>query len=114
MSGGTFYDRILTLNAAAAESGQFEMAYHLLAAALHSAEVQRDRYAMEEVIRLAAEQGATVDAAGDHPMSSSKAKKRGTVPLYESLAATARGKLAVMDSQRIVDEHHRNVAGQNS
>jgi hypothetical protein len=100
------YEQILSLNATAAEAGQFEVAYHLLAAALHAAATGRDRSRIEAVIRLADNQGAAVEAAHDHPMSASNARTRGHSPLYDTLMATARGRLAQLDSQRIIDEQH--------
>jgi hypothetical protein len=38
-------------------------------------------------------------------MSASNAKHRGHTALYESLAATARAKLANLETRRLLDEH---------
>ena len=91
------FTKIISLNSLAAEAGQFEVAFHLLAAALHAAEDERDKERIESVIRLASRQALAVEAIADHPMSSTNARRRGNIPLYESLLGTARGKLARLD-----------------
>ena len=70
--------------------GHHEVAYHLLAAALHAAEITGDTSRIEAIVHLAVEQGAAVDDQIDHPLATGNARKRGNTPLYESLAGTAR------------------------
>ena len=99
------YTSIVSLNRSAADARQFEVAYHLLAAALHAAEVSGDKGQIEEVIQLARQQGSAVDSAPNHPLSTVNARKRGNTPLYASLIAMARGKLERIDSQRLIESH---------
>jgi hypothetical protein len=103
------YTSIVLLNRAAADARQFEVAYHLLAAALHAAEVSGDKNQIEEVILLAGQQGSAVDAAPNHPLSTVNARKRGNTPLYSSLIAMARGKLERIDSQRAMQKHRASA-----
>jgi len=98
------YADILALNQTAAAARQYEVAYHLLAAALHAAEIARDTERIEAILRLAIQQGVAVDGELNHPMAADNARKRGNTPLYESLAGTARAKLAQIESQRVIDE----------
>jgi len=103
MDHSHLYTAIIRLNAEAAEAQAFEVAYHLLAAALHAAENSTDEHGIEEVIRLATDQGAAVDALEDHPMASINAARRGTTPLYATLATMARAKLAQINAHEIID-----------
>jgi hypothetical protein len=52
---------VLNLNAAAAARGDFEVAYHLLMAALHLADHEKDSAALERITTLAGEQGKAVE-----------------------------------------------------
>jgi uncharacterized protein with PhoU and TrkA domain len=97
------YTAIVKLNGEAAEMRVFEVAYHLLAAALHAAAISNDEDGIQAVIRLAAAQGAAVDAAHDHRMATMNATRRGTTPLYETLVTNARAKLEQIHAQRIID-----------
>src|SRR5215510_11591892 len=105
MADRDLYNAIIGLNAMAAEARAFEVAYHLLAAALHAAEDSNDVDAVEEVIRLAIDQGAAIDAMEDHPMASNNATRRGTMPLYQTLIMMARGKLAQIHAHQIIDRN---------
>src|SRR5262245_35982057 len=103
MAGRDLYSRIIRLNGAAAEVKAFEVAYHLLAAALHAADDSNDEDGIKQVIRLATDQGAAVDAMKDHPMASINATRRGTTPLYSTLVTMARAKLAQINAHEILD-----------
>jgi len=102
------YDQILRLNAAAVQARHFEVAYHLLAAALHAAEASSDLLRIDQVVRLADQQGSALESVADHPMSASNAKKRGNNAMYESLVATARAKFAYLETRRLLDQHRSN------
>jgi hypothetical protein len=96
------YADILALNQTAAAASQYEVAYHLLAAALHAADVSDDPARIETVLRLAAEQGAAVNSRVEHPLAAVNAAARGNTPIYESLAATARARLAQINAERLI------------
>ena len=95
------YGKLMHLNAAAFEGGNYDAAYHILMAALHSTE--GDREALEEVRRLSLKQLATIDA--DHPEydhSSASARKRGHMSVYEMLSEQARAMSAIARSAQLV------------
>jgi hypothetical protein len=96
------YSEILALNQIAVAARQYEVAYHLLAAALHAADVGHDTKRIEAIVRLATEQGAAVNSRADHPMAAVNARARGNTPMYDSLAATARARLAHIKSERLI------------
>jgi hypothetical protein len=106
MAHRDLYTSIIKLNGKAAEARAFEVAYHLLAAALHAAEMSNDEDRIQAVIQLAIGQGAAVDAIEDHPMASAHAVHRGTTPLYGTLIMMARARLTQINANRIIGEGH--------
>jgi len=79
---------ILRLNADAAAQGDYEVAYHLLMAALHVADDAHDFAALERITRAAKEQGAQVEAVRPpHPLSRAQAQLRRQTSLFDSLGA---------------------------
>jgi hypothetical protein len=104
MPAEDLFHEILELNRRAVTSDSFEVAYHLLAAALHAAEGDVDR--IDAVIALAREQAEAVDGRPNHALSSDRAAQRGTTPLYRSLVSTAEAKRAQVKAE-IVREHHQ-------
>jgi hypothetical protein len=81
-------DQILALNERAAAAGDYEVAYHLLMAALHAADHAKDRAALDRILALSRRQGAAVDAEQPpHQLSRAQAHARGQTALFESLAA---------------------------
>lgn len=104
MKNRDLYKSIVRLNESAVYTGQFEVSYHLLSAALHAAEAAGDRERIEAVIRLAGQQASAIDAEPDRPPSTQHAAQRDSTPLFESLAATARTKLARIDARRVIGD----------
>jgi hypothetical protein len=79
---------ILRLNADAAAQGDYEVAYHLLMAALHVADHTRDFAALERITKLTKEQGAQVEAVQPpHHLSRAQAQLRGQTAVFDSLIA---------------------------
>ena len=79
---------ILRLNADAAAQGDYEVAYHLLMAALHVVDHTHDFAALELITKLTKEQGAQVEAVRPpHHLSRAQAQLRGQTSLFDSLAA---------------------------
>jgi hypothetical protein len=104
--GVTLFDDIVSLNGQAARNGQFEVAYHLLAAALHAAQDAGDVVGIEQIIALAEQQESAVDAIDpSHSMSSERAHQRGNPSLYQSLISTANAKRAQLDAEQVIQEH---------
>jgi len=85
------YQLVLQLNHAAADAHEYEVAYYLLAAALHAAKTDPQ---IDAVIQRATEQEAEVDAQPEHPLSKGQAKERGTAQLFRSLAVIAESRRA--------------------
>jgi hypothetical protein len=75
-------------------AGQFEVAYHVLAAAMHCANSLRDGGLLEEVQHRAQEQGEWIDRhAAEHPLSSRNAHFRNNESIYVSAARQAHAML---------------------
>ena len=83
------FRRLVAINAAAADAGEYEIAYHTLMAALHTAEcIARDTGKGDqilEVAEIARAQGAVVERIKPpHQLSKSAAKNRGHSSVYET------------------------------
>lgn len=82
--------RLLSASVAAAESGEFEVAYHALMAALHAAEGVGKETAsaagIAEIERVAREQSAQIEKLKPgHQLSRMAAKVRGHKSVYDTL-----------------------------
>lgn len=83
------FNVLLGLHEECAAARLDEVAYHLLAGALHCAESSGSLEDVTRVIKLAhAEQRRLDEQRPAHLMSTRQADGRGTTPLYASLAAT--------------------------
>jgi histidinol phosphatase-like PHP family hydrolase len=81
-------EELLQLNGRAAEQGHFDVAYHLLMAALHFADHSRDVAALNVIARLAREQGQALERIKPpHALSRAHAQHRGQTALFDSFAA---------------------------
>jgi hypothetical protein len=90
-------DRALALCRETAGAGAYEVAYHALMSALHSAEILGDVPLLEAVAHLAAQQQEAIDGLGRiHPLSTSSAAGRGHVPVFHMAErqAMTRAKIA--------------------
>ena len=103
MAANMLLSELLELNRRAFDVGNFEIAYHVLAAALHAAEDDID--SIDAVSELAQAQAEAVDARQDHPMSSERAEQRGTIPLFRSLMKTAEAKRAQARATAAIEHH---------
>jgi hypothetical protein len=96
------YENLLHMYRHAFASQRFEVAYHLLAAALHSAEEAENQDWLIEVEMSSKEGQAEIDRAHpDSAISSTSSGARGNVALFTALAATAaamRGKLIAQEA----------------
>ena len=81
-------DELLELNHRAAEQRDFEVAYHLLMAALHFADHARDTRALNEIARRGREQGEALEQVKPpHALSRAHAQLRGQTAVFDSFAA---------------------------
>jgi hypothetical protein len=98
-------DQLMRLNSSSYEAGRYEVAYHVLGAALHCAEELRDLEMATSVEARAAQQQAELDEAlPPHPLSTLGASGRGTNPLFSSLARTAHAAASRIKAQ-MAQEH---------
>jgi hypothetical protein len=82
------FEEILALNGQAAARGDYEVAYHLLMAALHHADHIGDEAALARLADLARKQGAAVEAVQPpHHLSRRLAETRGQTALFDSFQA---------------------------
>jgi hypothetical protein len=92
------YKGLMQMQEQAFEAGRFQVAYHLLAAALYAAEELNSIELLEELGALASNRQAELDRKEPaHPISSASAHGRGNSALFATLAKTAgpaRGRLA--------------------
>src|SRR5262245_50956663 len=80
------FEQLLEISSRSADAGEFEAAYHILMAALHVADHSDSPACLDQVLRLAVHQSATLEQLHPiHPLSRAHAKKRGTTAVYDSL-----------------------------
>jgi len=80
-------DELLALDHQAVDGGDYEVAYHLLMAALHIAEHAKDLAGLERIAQLSKEQGTAVERAQPaRHLSRRHAQGRGQTALFDSLA----------------------------
>ena len=81
-------EEMLALNRQAAAGGDYEVAYHLLMAALHMADHTRDLAGVERIAQLAKEQCAAIERVRPaHHLSRQQAQLRGQTSVFDSLGA---------------------------
>ena len=78
-------EEILALNARAAAAGDFEVAYHLLMAALHLADHSGDEAALDRLAQIARAEADALEAVQPpHHLSRQLAGARGQTALFDS------------------------------
>jgi hypothetical protein len=102
-SASELYEVLIQLQQICFEAGSVEASYHALAAALHAAEDAGMTSGLEAVIAVAEQRQQALDSAEPAPeLSSGEAGKRGTRPLFGSLAVIGRSILARQQGERAV------------
>ena len=97
-------DQLMRINAASYAEGRFEVAYHVLGAALHCAEELKDLEMAVTVRQRAERQQAELDRTEPpHPLTTVGAARRGTHPLFASLERTAHAAGARIKAQLAQD-----------
>ncbi len=85
-SSQEMYDQLMDINAEAFEQGHYEIAYHILAAALHCGLLLEDKGVLEELEQRALKQRNWINRyTPEHPLSSQSASAKGHVDVYTSL-----------------------------
>ena len=102
-------DQLLRINRASYDAGRYEVAYHVLGAALHCAEELVDlEMAVTVQQRAEQQQGELDQAQPPHPLSTKGAARRGTHPLFTSLGRTAQAASARIKAQ-LAQSHAESV-----
>ena len=92
--------QLLRINGVSYADGRFQVAYHVLGAALHCAEELVDLEMALAVQRRAEQQQAELDQTDPpHSLSTVGARRRGTQPLFTSLGRTAQAAGARIKAQ---------------
>jgi hypothetical protein len=105
-----FFDALVDMNRQTFAGGHYEIAYHLLAAAMHCAEDLQDGQRLLELQQKAIEQGNWIDKHDNgHRLSSLHARARGTDPLFASLARTIESKRLTLKVNQQVQHLHPGV-----
>ena len=95
------YTRLLAINRLAFSEAHYEVAYHALAAAMHSASDVGDRERLYDVQRLATEQRDWIDSnKPNHRLSSASARARGQHSLFGMLERQAEAASSVATISR--------------
>jgi hypothetical protein len=99
------FDVLWLLHLQIIRTGSYEGAYHVLAGALHCAELVGSLGLVGEVERIAAYHQQGIDAIDpSHPLSTAAAQTRGTGPIFASLSATARAMRARMRADLVLKD----------
>ena len=102
-------DQLLRINRSSYAAGRFEVAYHVLSAALHCAEELIDLEMAVVVQRRAEQQQGELDQTEPpHALSTDGAARRGTHPLFTSLGRTAHAAGARIKAQ-LAQAHAESV-----
>ena len=93
----SLFSRLMMLNREAFDAGQYNIAYHILMAALHAAQEQRAAQALMTVQRVAEEQLAEIDRrAPAYEHSTASAHTRGHVSIFALLARQAQAHIVML------------------
>ena len=102
-------DQLLRINGTSYAAGHFQVAYHVLSAALHCAEDLLDLELAATVRERAERQQTELDRTEPpHPLSTAGASRRGTHPLFTSLSRTAHAAYARIKAQ-LAQAHAHSV-----
>jgi hypothetical protein len=89
-ASASVYSALITINREAFAGAQYEVAYHALAAAWHSACDDSDHARVRDIQGIALRQGAWIDThRPEHRLSSASAKARGQPSLFSMLERQA-------------------------
>ncbi len=106
------YNRLMQLQEEAFEAGRFEVAYHLMAAALHAAEELHRVDLLDELGRRASSRQTELDSREpEHAISSASAQRRGQSALFATLATTAAAARSRVAAQAAVGRLRERTGG---
>ncbi|HEY9016255.1 MAG TPA: hypothetical protein VIM84_14475 [Gemmatimonadales bacterium] len=102
------YQKLLAMHEDAFAAGRFDVAYHVLAAALHAAEEVPSIELLMAVRDLAEQRQKALDAMEpQHRLSSLSAGRRGHTPQYTALATIAMSVKGRIEADNAVERGHR-------
>ena len=106
-SAEQLYQDLLQMHQEAFAAARFELAYHVLAAALHAAEEAENLDWLGDIEDLAKDRQAEIDTSHpDEKISSVSAGGRGNVARFTALAATAAATRGRIVAQRALQRTH--------
>ena len=103
------FGELLELNARAAARGNYEVAWHLLMAALHCVEHdEEDATVLARLVAIAKQQGAAIESqVPSHHLSRRHAEARGQTALFDSFLAHVEAVRLRMEGERQRRKQHR-------
>ena len=94
------YEHLMDLNRSSFEDGEYDVAYHILMAALHCGESLGDAQAVERVEQTAIQQLEFIDTnVPGYEHSTESATTRGHASIYRMAATQAHGRLLILRSE---------------
>jgi len=94
------YQQLQAINHEAFASGEYDVAYHALMAALHCVQTLKDVQGLDEVERAAQEQLTWIDRHAPHyEHSTLSAQKRGHFSIYHTLARQAGTRIRIIQAE---------------
>ena len=106
------FGELMTLQATAADGGEYEVAYHCLMAALHVADDRGDLDALDEVDVAVQAVGATIESIDPpHLLSRANAEKRGQPSLLDSMTAHVQAVRARLHAEAVRASHRLPASG---
>ena len=100
------YQRLMQINQEIFADGHYNVAYHVLAAALYCARTLSDIQGLVEVEWVAHEQLQWIDAHhSEYEHSTQSAFARGRLSIYYQLARQARAKVLIIESEARQQAH---------
>jgi hypothetical protein len=98
---GDLYRRAIEMNAEAFAAEEYDIAYHALMVALHSAQSLADSECLREVERIATEQLRHIDLERpEYQHSTNSAHRRGHFSIFDTAARQARARVLILDRRR--------------
>ncbi len=101
------YNDALRLSRRAMDGGQYAVAYHALAAAMHAAITLGDAVRLSEVVNVAEEQRTWIAThAPGHELSDESARARNSRSLWESLERESSTRISMFRQRQLMERLH--------
>jgi hypothetical protein len=102
------YEHLLVISREAFREGSFEVAFHALCAAMHSAKDKKNVQFLRELLQEAEQHMQLIDAGyPNHPLSSSSAASRKHESIYRSLQRQISTQIRLYEVQGLLQDHSK-------